>query len=154
MNELKNKWPLIARIRKEWATSIHWFRPWNIASTARTSLSDGRSLTAWLTLLSEGKRNKTMKEMKRRNGIYLIITVMLSVANNIRKTIYCGFFLLKKLWMLCLPSPAGTVISEITVHSLLSLPVPYSKIIHMDFCGAAVRSMCPSCKWRNLSVPV
>lgn len=91
MNEQKNKWPLITRIRKEWATSIHWFRPWNIASAARTSLSDGRSLTAWLTLLSEWKRNKTMKERKRRNGIYLIIIVMLSVANNIRKTIYRGF---------------------------------------------------------------
>lgn len=56
------------------------------------------------SVLSEWKRNKTtVKEMKRRCGIYLIIVAMLSVANNIRKTIYHVSFLLKKLWMPCLP---------------------------------------------------
>lgn len=56
------------------------------------------------SVLSEWKRNETtVKEMKRRNRMYVIIVAMLGVANNIRKAMYHVVFLLKKLWMLCLP---------------------------------------------------
>lgn len=57
----------------------------------------------------------------------------LSVANNIRKIIYPVFFLLKKLWVLCLPPQQVQIITEITVHSLL-FSYSYSNIVHVDFC--------------------
>lgn len=43
------------------------------------------------------------------------------------------FFLLKKLWMLCLGSQQLQILTEISVHSLL-FSYSYSNIVHMDFC--------------------
>lgn len=52
-----------------------------------------------------------------------------------------------------LTTPAGIIIIEIIVHSPF-FSCSYSKVIHMDFCGAVVGSICLACEWGNLSVPV
>lgn len=69
--------------------------------------------------------------MKRRNRNNCCHTEVLLI--TLERPSMLVFFLLKKLWMLCLPPQQVQMITEITVHSLL-FSYSYSNIAHMDFC--------------------